>query len=421
MKGARGPCVFALRSIHSGRVEPCETVVIGAGAAGLAAAAMLRTRGVETLVLERAPKVADAWRRRYDRLRLNTLRRFSDMPGYRFDRRYGNYPSRDDMVAYLERYAEHYELNIRFNTNVLRVDRAAGAWIVDAEGASLEAERVVLASGYDSAAYVPDWPGAADFTGTLSHAATYRNAVPYRDRDVLVVGAGNTASDVATDLAEGGARRVRIAVRTPPNIFPRDCFGMPTQYATIIGEKLPRLFDRIGFLTQRSLYGDLAPYGLPRPAEGLQTHFRNTCHGPMVDEGFIDAVKAGAIEVVAAVERFESSDVLLVDGNRVRPEVVLAATGYRRGLEPLVGHLGVLRPDGRPLVHGGATHPNAPNLHFIGFVRKISGQLRPMRRDAKRIARVAACGGVAEGSHHSSGARRAGADAVARPVSGTIR
>jgi len=251
----------------------------------------------------------------------------------------------------------------------------------------IDARFVIVATGYDKEPFIPDWPGTREFTGDLRHAASYRNVDPYRGRDVLVVGSGNTASDVATDLAEGGVHRVRISIRTPPNIFPRDILGVSAQYTTIIGEKFPRIFDRVGFVSQRLRYGDVESHGLPRPTVGLQTHFRESCHGPMIDEGFVDAVKGGRIEVVAAVEKFDLSEVVLRDGNRIRPDVVLAATGYRRGLEPLVSEFGVLRQDGRPLVHGSNTHPNAPDLYFIGFVRKISGQLRPMRREAKGIAR----------------------------------
>jgi putative flavoprotein involved in K+ transport len=112
--------------------------------------------------------------------------------------------------------------------------------------------------------------------------------------------------------------------------------------------------------------------------------------GPAIDPGFVDAVKEGRIGIVAAVDGFDGPDVLLADGSRIQPEVVIAATGYRRGLEPLVGHLGVLDSDGRPVVSGAKTHPRAAGLHFIGYTTPLSGQLRQMRIDAKRIARAIA-------------------------------
>jgi putative flavoprotein involved in K+ transport len=102
----------------------------------------------------------------------------------------------------------------------------------------------------------------------------------------------------------------------------------------------------------------------------------------------VGLLKAGRIEIVAAVEGFDGSSVLLADGTRIQPEVVIAATGYQRGLEPLVGHLGVLGEDGIPLVNGGNQHPSARGLFFSGYRPDLSGHLRTMRGDARAIART---------------------------------
>jgi putative flavoprotein involved in K+ transport len=110
---------------------------------------------------------------------------------------------------------------------------------------------------------------------------------------------------------------------------------------------------------------------------------------PAYAEAFVPLLKAGQIEIVAAVEGFDGPGVLLADGTRIEPEAVIAATGYRRGLEPLVGHLGVLGADGIPLVSGGKQHPSAPGLFFNGYRPDLSGHLRPMRHEARAIARAA--------------------------------
>jgi hypothetical protein len=111
---------------------------------------------------------------------------------------------------------------------------------------------------------------------------------------------------------------------------------------------------------------------------------------PILDVGLIPALKNDQIRVVGAVQGFDGTDVVLADGQRIRPDAVIAATGFRRGLEPLVGALDVLRADGRPLVQGPRTHPNAPGLYFIGYSNPISGNLRELGIDAKRIAREVA-------------------------------
>ncbi len=365
-----------------------EVIVIGAGPAGLGVGASLRRRGVEPLMIERAANVGDSWRGRYDRLRLNTLRRLSDLPGYRMERRFGNYPSRDDFVSYLERYTHREALTIRFNTSVTRIDRADHGWSVILDDEVLHARRVIIATGYDAKPFCPDWPGVEEYAGRFLHAAYYRDSSSFLGRDVLVVGAGNTASDIATDLAQTGAVRVRISIRTPPNIFPRKFFGMHAQHGAILGEPLPDISDRIGFLMQRLLYGDLTQYGLPRPRDGMHLHFRHSGHGPMVDEGFVEQVKACKIQVVPALSSFEGPTVRLLDGSRILPDTVIAATGYVRDLEKLVGHLGVLAPNGCPAACGATTAEHADGLYFIGFVRKMSGQLLPMRNEAKHVASV---------------------------------
>lgn len=117
---------------------------------------------------------------------------------------------------------------------------------------------------------------------------------------------------------------------------------------------------------------------------------RHHQRAPAYAERFVPLLKAGRIEIVAAVEGFDGADVLLADETRIQPQAVIAATGYRRGLEPLVGRLGVLGEDGIPLVGGGEQHPSAPGLFFTGYRPDLSGHLRPMRAEARAIARAAA-------------------------------
>jgi putative flavoprotein involved in K+ transport len=134
---------------------------------------------------------------------------------------------------------------------------------------------------------------------------------------------------------------------------------------------------------------DLSEYGLPRPEQGLYARVLDGAI-PVQDVGLVAAVRARRVEVVAAVEGFTDGEVRLADGTRIAPDAVVAATGYRRGLEPLVGHLGLLDGRGRPVVHGGRAAPDAPGLYFTGFTNPISGMFREMAIDARRIARSAA-------------------------------
>lgn len=377
------------------RGGPIDAIVIGAGPAGLAAAAMLQRRGVATVALEGAEVVGASWRRHYDRLRLHTVRSLSALPGLAFSRSEGRWVSRDGVVRYLDRYAAEQRLRVRLRTEVQRVERsddwAGGGWLVRTSDGALSASSVVVATGFNQHPVLPDWPGRDDFPGELLHSSVYRNPRPYAGRDVLVVGAGNSGAEIATDLAEGGAARVRLSVRTPPNILPRAVAGVPSQVLGVTMRPLPPpVVDRLSTLTRRLVLGDLSRYGMPPPPRGMYTRAIEEERVPILDAGLVPALKAGRVQVVAAVERFDGPQVVLADGGRLRPDVVIAATGFRHGLEPLVGHLGVLGPHGLPVAHGPVTAPQAPGLYFIGFTNPISGILREIGRDAKRIARVVA-------------------------------
>src|SRR5829696_10302723 len=127
-----------------------QAIVCGAGAAGLASAACLKRAGVEPVVLERGDSVGTSWRRRYPALRLNTLGWMSTLPGYRASRRrYGEFPTRDDWIRYLEDYARHHELAIEFGTEVVRVERTEDRWSVETRGGAREAPFAVMATGFD--------------------------------------------------------------------------------------------------------------------------------------------------------------------------------------------------------------------------------------------------------------------------------
>ena len=323
-----------------------RVLVVGAGPAGLSVASELGRFGVRTTVLEQAGAVGASWRSRYDRLRLNSSRWFSNLPGQRHPKGTGVFPSRDQMVSYLEGYGS--DLDVRVNTRVERIDRDGDGWSVSTSAGDLGAEQVVVSSGYAHTPYIPDWPGRDRYDGMLLHVAAYRNPEPFRDRDVLVVGPGCSGMEVAYDLVEGGAGRVRLAVRTPPNIIIRNPIG--PLLARGIMKLGPRRADKVMSFVRRREVGDLSEYGLPEPEEGIISRLLRLGVAPaIVDKEVIEAIKERRIEIVGGVESLDEAGVGLADGSRIEPEAVIAATGYRCGLEPVVGHLGVLNERGVPL------------------------------------------------------------------------
>jgi putative flavoprotein involved in K+ transport len=367
-----------------------EVVVVGAGLCGLGVAVRVQDAGPRVTVLERADEPAAAWAVRYPALRLNTTARLSAQPGLSFPRAAGRWPSRDDVIAYAARYVAHHRLDVRYGVEVCRIDARPERLVVRVLGGEdLLATAVVVATGHDRVPVMPAWPGIEGFQGGLMHAAMFDRAEDFRDHDVLLVGAGMSAGDLARLLVAAGAR-VTCSMRTPPNLYPAQLLGVPLQPLAYHARNLPApVLDRTVAAAARLAFGDLTRHGLAKPPAGVETTWRRTGRTPLRDDGFVAAVKTGRIEIVAPIERLAGPDVLLADGRRLTPDVVIAATGYRPGLEPLVGHLGVLAPDGTPAMPPGREHPAAPGLHFAGMLTPNAGGLALSARvHGPRIARA---------------------------------
>lgn len=369
---------------------PVDAHIIGAGPAGLATAAAMRRRGLRAVVLERNDSVGSSWRGHYDRLRLHTPRELSGLPGLPIPKEMGRWVARDDVVRYLELYAAHHDLDVRLGTEVSRVDRSPDgqSWTVAlADGASMTAPYAVVATGYNHTPREPDVPGLQGFSGEIVLARHYRNGAAHAGKEVLVVGTGNTGTELAVDFVEHGAKRVRLSVRTVPHIMRRNTGPYAAQYAGIAVRRLPLpLVDRAGALVERATTPDLTAYGMPRPDTGLLSRVVNDNAIPVQDVGIIDAIRSGAVEPVAALAELDGDTVVLADGTRLRPDIVVLATGYDQGLEPLVGHLGVLDGNGRPTERGGRTARGAKGLWYTGYTNPISGMLREISIDARKIA-----------------------------------
>ncbi len=366
-----------------------DVIVIGAGPAGLSAALALKDADVPALVIDQADTVGASWRARYDRLRLNTPHRVSHLPGRPYPKGTPTFPGRDDVVAHLDEHSQG--LHLRLGVRVTGLECDGDGWIVRTSDERLRAAQVVVATGFEHSPVMPEWPGRDSYTGELLHSGRYRNAEPYAGRNVLVVGPGCSGMEIAYDLAQGAAAKVWLSARTPPNIFMRiGPGGLPGDYIARALFKLPvRLADRIAAVGRKQSVGDLTDFGLPLPDEGVVARFNRTHQAPaIVDAEVIDAIRDGRVEIVAGVESLTATQARLADGTDIAPDAIVCATGYRRGLEQLLGDLDVLDDAGLPRARG--AHAAAPGLRFVGYTPgpgMLGHSAREGRKAAAAIAR----------------------------------
>lgn len=358
-------------------------LVVGGGASGLSAAGALTTRGIDTVVLERDAAIGGTWARRYDRLHLHTMREYSGLAHLPIPRRFPRYLSRDDVVTYLREYAERFRLRVMTGVQVLRIATEAGGWRVDTTSGEWRAPVVVVATGQYRVPLLPAWPGAGSFRGRLSHSVEYDNATRYVGMRVLVVGAGNSGAEIATDLAEGGAAGVALSVRTPPPIVSRDPFGLPVQRTSILLSALPPFIaNRIAAATARLVVGDLSTYGMPRATFDPYTRKQV----PLIDVGFVAALKRGAVTLRPAVEALTPDGAVFTSGTHEAFDAIVAATGFTTGLADVLDVPGALDDAGEPTARSGEAGSH-PGLYFVGFTHTLRGHLFEANRDSRRLAR----------------------------------
>jgi cation diffusion facilitator CzcD-associated flavoprotein CzcO len=362
-----------------------QVVIVGAGAAGLSAAAALKRKGIEPTVLDRDDRIGGTWARRYERLHLHTVRRFSGLAHYPIPRAYPRYVHKDAYANYLEQYAEVLQLHVELNCSVRNVRPVDGGWeTVSEQGRRWRSPAVVIATGHYNEAVIPQWPGMDSFAGLILHSRDYVSGRKFAGQAVLVVGIGNSGAEIAADLVEQGASRVAIAVRTPPPIMPRDLFGMvPVQLLGIALTPIPapRLLDRAGAAARRVAIGDLRKYGLGKAEWGPFTARRPA----VIDVGFLRQLKALKIEVRPSLERFTPQGVVFAGGQEEEFDVVVAATGFNTGLSGLLEVPDAVKDNGRPRFRSGRPTPH-PGLYFIGFDETTRGVLFEANRDSRRLA-----------------------------------
>ncbi|NNH75204.1 NAD(P)/FAD-dependent oxidoreductase [Nocardia uniformis] len=334
--------------------------MVGGGQSGLAAGYHLRRRGSTVALLEAGPEPTGSWPRYYDSLTLFSPARYSSLPGLPFPGHPDHYPHRDEVINYLRTYADTLDIDIRTGHRVHSVDHGEHGFTVRTDtGAAFTAPRVIAATGAFDSPHIPTVPGQDRFAGKLLHASEYRSPDQFAGEHVIVVGAGNSAVQIAVELADTAT--VTLASRTPVKFAPQRPLGRDMHFwFTITGI-------------------DAAPVG----------HLlRNPPTAPVFDSGrYRAALDVGRPRARPMFTSVETDSVVWPDGTRTPVDAIVFATGYTPHL-PYLSALGALAVDGRPRHRGGlsTTHPG---LGYLGleFQRSLSSNsLRGVGRDADRLA-----------------------------------
>jgi dimethylaniline monooxygenase (N-oxide forming) len=360
--------------------------VIGAGSSGLAVLTALRRHGLDVEGFERGSDVGGLWRYHNDNglsgayasLRTNVSR-----PRMQYPRSYGDFPGHRDMAAYLGAYADAFGLrgSIRFGVTVERLepDPDGGWWVALDDGAVRRFEAVVVATGTFWSPRLPD--ETAGFAGQVSHSHDYRTPAPFQDRRVMVVGAGQSAAEIAVEVA-GVAARTFLSMRSGAHVLPRWIGGRPYDASDV--DPLNRMpWTLLNLRYGRRVACELGPTPArwPVPARRLLEGI------PIVSSDLLPAVRRGEVTLRPAIRRLAADRVRFADGTEEVVDRIVYATGYRIDLPFLAPSLLAARGRELPLYRR-IVPPGLGGLLLAGFVDAPGGLLPVVETQAEWIAAV---------------------------------
>ena len=357
-----------------------EVAVIGAGQAGLAMGSFLKQEGRRFVILEAADSVGSAWRDRWESLRLFTPRRYSGLPGVPFSGDPEGYPARDEVIAYLERYAETFELPIELNSPVGRLIRENGQFVLEVDGRRIAAEQVVVATGPFQKRFIPETASLLEPDVFQTHSTGYRRPSDVSVGTVLVVGGGNTGFQIAEELSS--TRRVVLAIGSRQTPLPQRLLGR----------------DLFWWLTTTRLFNTTVESRLGRKLRTRET---------LIGSSPRKLRRRYGVELKPRVVGTEGRTVRFEDGSELEVDAVIWATGYR----PDYAWIGlpVFDPDGRLRHRRGVT--DVAGLYFLGLTwqhTRGSALIGWVKDDAEFIA--AQIGAFRDAPHRSADARESAAE-----------
>ncbi|KAK8587676.1 hypothetical protein V6N12_022159 [Hibiscus sabdariffa] len=370
-------------------------VIIGAGPSGLATSACLSAHSIPHVILEREDVYASLWKKRtYDRLKLHLAKEFCALPFKPHSPDSPTYIPKDMFVDYLDDYVETFNIRPRYHQSVESAfyNEADGKWRIDANNMDTGAvevyvaEFLVIASGENSAKYIPDLPGLDTFKGRTIHSKEYKSGAKYKNNDVLVVGCGNSGMEIAYDLSTFGVP-TSIVIRSPFHVVTKEIvrLGMVLSKYVSVG-----IVDFMAVWMSKIVFGDLSKYGIHRPKQGPFYLKATAGRAPVIDVGTIGKIKSKEIKVVPAISKIDGKKVLFEDGVEREFDVIIFATGYKSVTNNwLKDYDYVLNEDGMPKNDFPHHWKGEKNLYCCGLSRRglygVSMDATAIADDIKKV------------------------------------
>ncbi|XP_071700269.1 probable indole-3-pyruvate monooxygenase YUCCA4 [Rutidosis leptorrhynchoides] len=331
-----GNIVFLMGSVgtYDVSLKVDGPIIVGGGPSGLAVAACLKQNGIPSLILERSDCIASLWQyKAYDCVKLHIPKHFCELPLFGYPKNFPKYPNKNEFIEYVTAYANHFDIKPNFNQKVESAffEFEHGVWKVKTQDNVYESKFLVVATGENAEAFVPEIQGIEMFEGSLMHASAYKNGHEFKDKKVVVIGCGNSGMEISLDLCNHDAIPI-LVVRNSVHIVPREMFGFSTfGVGMTLIKLLPiKLVDKIILAITNYILGDSEKLGLRRPKVGPMELKMIAGRTPVVDVGALSKVRTGNIKVIEqGVREITNKGVIFMDGQEVECDGIVFATGYK--------------------------------------------------------------------------------------------
>lgn len=363
-----------------------NVLIVGAGISGLATAVCLLRQGIEYVIIEKHAQVASAWHNHYHRLHLHTNKRVSQLPYKKFGNNIPRYPSRQQVIDYLNDYQHTFNIQPVFNTMATSIKKEGDYWITQTTSGIFQSKFVVMATGPFGKPKPIALQGMDTFSGKIVHSAAYKTGKEFAEQKVLVIGFGNSACEIAIDLFEQGATPF-MSVRSAINIVPRDVLGVPVLELSLLMNFLPpRIADLLSAPLVNAIIGDITRLGLKRKPYGPLEQVRREGKSPILDIGTIQLIRKGKIKIVGDIDFIEGNLVHFKQSETQSFDAIIACIGYSQDQIKII-EVDYNRFEDLRVSTSRQQYFGKDGLYFCGYYISPTGQIREIAADARKIAK----------------------------------